>query len=58
MKYFGILILREFIASNSKIKIQTFLPVVERTFKISRAFTLHDNTLNYCVGCVAKWLTP
>ena len=45
-------------ASNSNIKIQTFLPVVERTVKVSREFTLHDNILNYCVGCVAKWLTP
>ena len=46
-------------ASNSNIKIQTFLPVVERTVKISRALTLQDKfILNYCEACVAKWLTP
>ena len=45
-------------ASNSNIKIQTFLPVVERTVKISRALTLQDNILNYCEACVAEWLTP
>ena len=40
----------EFIASNSNnsnIKIQTFLPVVQTNIKISRAFTMHDDILNY-----------
>ena len=51
----------EFIASNSNnsnIKIQTFLPDVQRNIKVSRAFTMHDDILNYWVACVAEWLTP